>query len=121
MNHRNKPERRTFLQDRFDILIKRQQTGRATFGELTELDDIVNRDPELREKVIRENMFTEGSDDFGEPKNIPESDRSLPVKMLRRRNFLNKIKSFFRGIFTSKISIIKTRLFVSHSNQTILI
>ena len=45
MSSKKQPERRTFLQDRFDILIKRQKSGKATFSELTELDEIVNGDP----------------------------------------------------------------------------
>ena len=59
MAHRKQPERRTFLQDRFEILIRRQESGKATFNELTELDEIVNRDPALRERVIREE-YTDG-------------------------------------------------------------
>jgi hypothetical protein len=59
MSKQYQPERRTFLQDRFEILIKRQKNGTATFNELTELDEIVNRDPELREKVFREDILME--------------------------------------------------------------
>ncbi len=54
MKHHKQLERRTFLQDRFDILIKRQRSGTATFNELTELDDIVNRDPAIRESILVE-------------------------------------------------------------------
>jgi hypothetical protein len=54
MKHHKQLERRTFLQDRFDILIKRQKNGTATFNELTELDDIVNRDPAIRESILVE-------------------------------------------------------------------
>jgi hypothetical protein len=54
MKHQKQLERRTFLQDRFDILIKKQRSGRATFNELTELDDIVNRDPAIRESILVE-------------------------------------------------------------------
>lgn len=69
MNQRKKLERRTFLQDRFEILIKRQKSGEATFTELTELDEIVNRDPVIRDRIIRESMFMEGTDEFNEPLN----------------------------------------------------
>ncbi|GAA3959194.1 hypothetical protein [Mucilaginibacter dorajii] len=54
MKHQKQLERRTFLQDRFDILIKRQRAGTASFNELTELDDIVNRDPAIRESILVE-------------------------------------------------------------------
>ena len=60
MSHRKPPERRTFLQDRLEILIKRQKTGKATFNELTELDAIVNRDPEITRKgSLWESMLME--------------------------------------------------------------
>ncbi|AMR33077.1 hypothetical protein A0256_17480 [Mucilaginibacter sp. PAMC 26640] len=46
--------RQTFRQERFDVLIKKQMEGKATFKDLTELDDIVNRDPEIRECILDE-------------------------------------------------------------------
>ena len=53
--NRNRPLiRRTFLQERFEILISRQKRGIATFAELTELDDIVNRNGIIREQVLEE-------------------------------------------------------------------
>src|SRR3569833_2256921 len=55
-NFRYKLERRTISQDRYYTLIKRQKEGTATFNELTELDEIVNRVPDIRDLVIRENF-----------------------------------------------------------------
>jgi hypothetical protein len=52
--HHHPPERKSFLQDRFDILIKKQKAGTASFKELTELDEIVNRDPGIRNRVLEE-------------------------------------------------------------------
>jgi len=108
MNHHKKPERRTFLQDRFEILIKRQKTGEASFNELTELDEIVNTDPEIRNMVIRENLLQEEIDRFNEPSNKPEISDNPYIPQAQRRNLLNRIKSFISHIFTSKFSTIKT-------------
>jgi hypothetical protein len=108
MNHHKKPERRTFLQDRFEILIKRQKTGEASFNELTELDEIVNTDPEIRNMVIRENLLQEEIDGFNEPSNKPEISDNLYIPQVQRRNLLNRIKSFIARIFTSQFSTIKT-------------
>jgi len=77
---RRKPlERRTYSQDRYYILIKRQKAGTATFNELEELDEIVNRDATIREKVILESLETEEIDDLQGPE---QEDRILntPVK-----------------------------------------
>jgi hypothetical protein len=105
MNHRNPPERRTFLQDRFDILIKRQKLGTATFSELTELDEIVNRDPELREKVIRENILMEGMDDFEEP--APPADNGRILQTIKRQGVLQRIKSWISRVFNAQILTVK--------------
>jgi len=102
MAHRKPLERRTFLQDRFEILIKRQQDGTASFNELTELDDIVNRDPALREKVIRESILME---DIVQPGDDPnQADPMLapgPVQSLRQ-NVFGRIRAFLNRVFLSK-------------------
>lgn len=46
--------RRTFSQERFEILIKKQKSGEATFRGLTELDEIVNRVPDIRLTILEE-------------------------------------------------------------------
>ena|SRR5271165_5035167 len=107
MNHRKKPERRTFLQDRFEILIKRQQTGEATFSELTELDEIVNRDPEIRDKIIRESMLMDGTDEFNEPSNNYGIETSPGIPKAPRRNLWERLKSLISGILNSQISAVK--------------
>jgi hypothetical protein len=107
MNKHDKPERRTFLQDRFEILIKRQKTGEATFNELTELDEIVNSDPEIRDKIIRESMLIEAPDGFNEPPDQAEFTVKPSSKPLRRNNILNWIKSLIKLIFTAQFSILK--------------
>ncbi len=101
--HRKKLERRTFLQDRFEILIKRQKKGVATFNELTELDDIVNRDPEIREKVIRESLLMEGADEFNDPNDNTTLENTPPLKTQQHRSLLEWIKSMFIKMFTAQI------------------
>ncbi len=101
--HRKKLERRTFLQDRFEILIKRQKKGVATFNELTELDDIVNRDPEIREKVIRESLLMEGADEFNEPTDNPTLKNAPSQKAQQHHSLLEWLKSVFVKMFTSQI------------------
>jgi hypothetical protein len=121
MNNHKKPERRTFLQDRFDILIKRQKTGEATFNELTELDDIVNRDPEIREKVIRENLLMENADEFDEPSNDADAMNDLPVVQLKRKGFFTRLKAFLARIFFRQISGVKDRISTYYTNQAFLV
>jgi len=116
MNHHKKPERRTFLQDRFEILIKRQQSGEATFNELTELDEIVNRDPVIRDRIIRENMLMEGMDEFNEPSNKLDKEDNPFVPQVRRRTILNRIKSIIARIFTAVISVVRIGRLPSYIN-----
>ena len=54
MKHQKPLIRRTFLQERFEVLIKKQLQGEATFAELTELDELINRDPKLKHIVLEE-------------------------------------------------------------------
>jgi hypothetical protein len=95
MSHRKPLERRTFSQDRYEILIKRQKSGKATFKELTELDEIVNRDSSIREKVLIENMFIEDSNDKDEQLNKPVSD----IKPVQHQSLLSRLKAIIDRIF----------------------
>ena len=94
-----KIERRTFSEDRYYILIKRQKSGEATMRDLDELDEIVNRVPDIREKVLRENFeeFAAG-DDMEQGGDANGSISKIPVQ--NRRHILDRISSFFRGLFT---------------------
>jgi hypothetical protein len=92
MRHGKQLERRTFNQDRFEILIKRQKNGIATFNELTELDEIVNRDPEIREIVLEEMQ------DADTP-NPPNDDQIQMVEKPVRKSFIEKIKAFINRLF----------------------
>lgn len=97
---RKKLERRTFSQDRYYILIKRQKSGKATFNELTELDEIVNRVPDIREKVIIESFFTENIDDTGELPNSPGNNENIHSLPIPRRGVWTRLKSFFNRVFS---------------------
>src|ERR1700744_763112 len=98
--------RRTFLQERYEILIKRQREGRATFNELTELDEIVNRDPSIREIVLIENHFISPPDE-DQPGIEPEQEVIKPVQ---QKSLLDKLKSFISRLFISQTSEAENRV-----------
>lgn len=83
------------MQERFEILIKRQQSGHATFGELTELDEIVNRDPAILYTILEE---MEGDD---VPPQNPEPEKIIMVQQAVPQSLLEKIKTFINHLFTS--------------------
>ncbi|MGZ3767652.1 MAG: hypothetical protein ACXVA2_23510 [Mucilaginibacter sp.] len=104
---RKKLERRTYSQDRYYILIKRQKSGKATFNELTELDEIVNRVPDIREKVIRESFMIEDVQDTDMPPNDTENSSSLLQQSRNHPTFWHRIRSFITRAFSSHITVIK--------------
>jgi phage repressor protein C with HTH and peptisase S24 domain len=95
MKHGKQLERRTFNQDRFEILIKRQKNGTATFNELSELDEIVNRDPDIREIVLEEMQ------DADTPK-PPDNEQIQTIEKPIRKSFIEKIKAFISRLFTAE-------------------
>jgi hypothetical protein len=96
-----KLERRTYSQDRYYILIKRQKAGKATFKELTELDEIVNRVPDIREQVILENFMEEDNDT---PQNDQGQEFNLQQHSIQHPNFWSKIKALITRAFNSHIT-----------------
>jgi hypothetical protein len=96
--------RRTFLQERFDILIKKQRNGHATFNDLTELDDIVNRDPAIRESILEE---MQGIDKTPEGPSQPEIVNIEPVK---QPSLLEQLKAFVNRLFITETPDFKTAL-----------
>ncbi|MGZ3835878.1 MAG: hypothetical protein ACXVB0_20350 [Mucilaginibacter sp.] len=104
---RKKLERRTYSQDRYYILIKRQKSGKATFNELTELDEIVNRVPDIREKVIRESFMIDDVQDADTPPNDTENNSSLLQQSRKHPTFWHRIRSFITRVFSSHIIGIK--------------
>ncbi len=119
MSHQKQPERRTFLQERLEILIKKQEEGTATFNELTELDEMVNGDPILREKIIMESLFPEEMKKYDDFQNPEQSDNI--VKQVTRRSLLTRLKSFIDRIFTSHISALKTKILVGRTGQIVFV
>jgi len=95
-----KLERRTFSQDRYYILIKRQKSGEATMRDLIELDEIVNRDPDIREKVLRENFK-----EFNIDEELGSGDSSNPLEIQKsssiHKSLWKRIGAFFKGWFTA--------------------
>lgn len=85
--------RRTFSQERFEILIKKQKNGQATFKDLIELDEIVNRDPGIRRYVLEdmENMDT--------PDDNQQNDIVPPQHVAQRLTLIDRIKTFFNHLF----------------------
>ncbi len=107
MNNGKQIKRRTYLQDRFEILMRRQKTGEATFAELTELDDIVNRYPEIRDMIIREDMLMDGTDGFNDPANELKLSEHTVMQEVKRPGLLSRLKSFIARIFNSHFSVAK--------------
>jgi hypothetical protein len=101
---RKKLERRTYSQDRYYMLIKRQKAGEATFNELIELDEIVNRVPDIREIVIRENFMTADEPGLNEPFDQDGNEYNLQDNKSFRSSFWNKLQSLIDRIFTTQIS-----------------
>jgi len=114
MSPHKKPERRTYLQDRLEILIKKQESGTASFNELTELDEIVNRDPAIREMIIMDNFFPDE-----QPNNDQiEPQQDLPVQLSPYKKFVNWLKDL-KGRLFNNYSFVNKR--VSLKNQLMLI
>jgi len=85
--------RRTFSQERFEILIKKQRSGEATFRDLTELDEIVNRVPDIRLTILEE---MEGDDGTTGDKPQQEIIIQRPAD---KQNLLEKIKMLIGRVF----------------------
>jgi len=92
--------RRTLSQERFEVLIKKQLRGTATFKDLIELDEIVNRDPAIRENILEEMHDIEHpSQDEGTHNSIQNVPRQKPTSIIDR------IKEFFSRLFNADHSI----------------
>lgn len=84
--------RRTFLQERFMILIERQQAGEATFEELTELDELVNRDPKLRGIILEE--MAEPTP----PANFPFNEGIKKVALPSQPTLIERLWSYIKNL-----------------------
>jgi hypothetical protein len=114
MSSHKKPERRTYLQDRLEILITKQKSGTASFNELTELDDIVNRDPAIREMIIMDNFFPDDKNELDQPGEAPDP----AIKPAPYQSLLNRLKSLIDRIFNIRFFGFKS---VSLKDQALFI
>ncbi len=95
MKHQKPLIRRTFLQERFIILMELKEKGIANFDELTELDELINRDPKLRDIILEEMEETNA------PLNTPDNN-ILHVAEVEPRNLIDRLSSFINGLFHFK-------------------
>lgn len=92
MKHQKPLIRRTFLQERFMILMELQQKGMASFDELTELDELINRDPKLRDIILEEMKETGG------PIDTPNYT-GVAVEKVKQQTLLQKLWSYISEVF----------------------
>jgi hypothetical protein len=93
MKHQKGLRRVTFSQERFEILIKKQKNGEARFSDLVELDEIVNRVPDIRHIILEE---MEGTDT---PNDEPGQQDIITLKQNKPQGLIEKIKAFFNQLF----------------------
>ena len=87
--------RRTFSQERFEILWKKRKKGQATLRDLTEMDEIVNRDPSVRQFVLEEMENMENPADNNDLQDM------LQQPVVSHQSTTDKIKAFFNRLFNS--------------------
>jgi hypothetical protein len=103
MKHQKPLIRRTFLQERFIILMELKEKGIANFDELTELDELINRDPKLRDIILEE------MEEANPPLNMPDNN-IFHVAEVEQRNLIDRLSSFISGLFHFKKYIYTTLL-----------
>lgn len=107
--HRKPLERRTYSQDRYYALIKKQKSGKATFKELTELDEIVNRVPDIREQVIRESFMADETQDTDQPMGPPPNINNIYTRRAHRHGLWSRIKTWIDRVFATQIFVGKNK------------
>ena len=93
MKHQKGLRRVTFSQERFEILIKKQKNGEAKFSDLVELDEIVNRVPDIRHIILEEMEETDTPDNEAGQRDI------ILLKEHKSQGLFEKIKAFFNQLF----------------------
>jgi hypothetical protein len=98
MSRNRKNLRNAFYRQRFYSLMIKKKQGMATLKELIELDDIVNRDPVLRKKVLHQFY------DYG---TLPTNDKQKPdtkdkKRHSQRQHFWPRLKKFFGELLQYK-------------------
>ena len=98
MKHQKPLIRRTFLQERFMILIEIQQSGEATFAELTELDELINRDPKLRDIILEEMEETNAPIDTPHNREVKKTEEPAHQTLLDRAlSFIKNLHLFYQS------------------------
>ena len=85
--------RRTLSQERFEVLWKKRRNGQATLKDLTEMDEIINRDAGVRQFVLEE---MEVKDNLNDNNDIQDMMQQPTVSHL---SITDKIKAFFNRLF----------------------
>lgn len=89
------------MQERFDILIKKQRNGHATFNDLTELDDIVNRDPAIRESILEEMHCIDKTPES------PDQPEIINIEHVKQLSLLEQLKAFINRLFIVETPYLK--------------
>ena len=74
------------------ILIERQQAGEATFDELTELDELVNRDPKLRDIILEEMQ------EASPPADTPFNEELKKTELAVQPTLMERVWSFIKNL-----------------------
>lgn len=90
--------RRTLSQERFEVLWTKNKNGYATLKDLTEMDEIINRDEGVRRFVLEE-MAGKSLDNNHPKHNMPVTPGK---KEKSRKTFFEKVKTFFRLMIVAK-------------------
>ena len=85
--------RRTLSQERFEVLWKKRRNGHATLRDLTEMDEIINRDEGVRQFVLEEMENEEN------PGNDVDFRDMFMVPVETHQSFANKLKTLFNKLF----------------------
>jgi hypothetical protein len=90
--------RRTLSQERFEVLWKKRRDGQATLKDLTEMDEIINRDAGVRQFVLEE---MEGKDNLNDNDDM---QNMLQQPAVVHQSITDKIKAFFNRLFNMVVA-----------------
>jgi hypothetical protein len=89
--------RRTISQERFEVLWDKRRNGQATLRDLTEMDEIINRDPSVRQFVLHEMESDSTTTDNTGQQDMLQQPVHLP------QSFMGRLKKLFNKLFNSFI------------------
>jgi hypothetical protein len=90
--------RRTISQERFEVLWKKRKDGAATLRDLTEMDEIINRDPSVRHFVLAE--MEEGELPFDD--HTQRKPPNQPSKL--QQGLVSHASAYIKQLFTKIVS-----------------